>query len=175
MIATWLEQLTFIGHALPGVVIGLSLVYFGINVAYPLYQSVWMMALAYAALFLPLAVGAVTAAAAQAPPRMEETARSLGSSPLEVLRRVTLPVIAPGIGAGAALVFLTCMKELPATILLRPTGMDTLATELWTQTSVAAYAAAAPYAVLLVAFAAVPTYVLAARTGVLTRSGTEVQ
>jgi iron(III) transport system permease protein len=169
VIATWLDRLTYLGHALPGVVIGLSLVYFGINVAFQLYQSVWMVALAYAALFLPLAVSAVTAAAAQAPPRMEEAARSLGSSPIEVLRRVTLPAIAPGVGAGVALVFLTCMKELPATLLLRPTGMDTLATELWTQTSVAAYAAAAPYALLLVALAALPTYVLAARTGVLTR------
>ena len=68
-----------------------------------------------------------------------------------MLRTVTLPLTAPGIGAGAALVFLTCMKELPATLLLRPTGMDTLATELWTHTTVAAYAAAAPYAALLVA------------------------
>jgi iron(III) transport system permease protein len=174
LIATWLERMTFLGHALPGVVIGLSLVYFGINVAYPLYQSVWLMALAYAVLFLPLAVGAVVAAAAQAPPRMEEAARSLGSHPFEVLRRVTLPIIAPGIGAGTALVFLTCMKELPATLLLRPTGMDTLATELWTNTSVGAYAAAAPYAVLLVALAAVPTFALAARTGVLTKAQTGV-
>ena len=69
---------------------------------------------------------------------------------------VTVPLTAPGIGAGAALAFLTCMKELPATLLLRPTGMDTLATELWTATSVAAFAAAAPYAALLVALAAVP-------------------
>ena len=58
------------------------------------------------------------------------------------------------------------MKELPATLLLRPTGLDTLATELWTQTSVGAYAAAAPYAVLLVAIAAVPTWWLSTRTGV---------
>ena len=57
---------------------------------------------------------------------------------------MTLPLAAPGIGAGAALVLLTCMKELPATLLLRPTGTDTLATSLWTQTGVAAYGAAAP-------------------------------
>jgi iron(III) transport system permease protein len=66
------------------------------------------------------------------------------------------------------------MKELPATLLLRPTGMDTLATELWTNTAVGAYAAAAPYAVLLVALAAVPTFALAARTGVLTKAQTGV-
>ncbi|WP_158696850.1 ABC transporter permease subunit, partial [Streptomyces ipomoeae] len=146
-------------------------VFFGINVAYPLYQSVWLLALAYAALFLPLAVAAVGTAAQQAPPALEEVARSLGRRRSHVLCTVTLPLAVPGIGAGAVLVFLTCMKELPATLLLRPTGMDTLATELWTQTSVSAYAAAAPYAALLVLLAAVPTWWLSARTGVLAPGG----
>jgi iron(III) transport system permease protein len=166
------ERLTYLGHALPGLVIGLSLVFFGITVAYPLYQTVWLLALAYAALFLPLAVGAVAAATAQAPPALEETARALGRSPLHVWRTVTLPLTLPGIGAGAALTLLTCMKELPATLLLRPTGMDTLATELWTHTTVAEYAAAAPYAALLVTLAAVPTWLLAARTGILDEGDT---
>ncbi len=142
--ATLLDRLSYLTHALPGLVIGLSLVYFGINVAYPLYQTVWLLALAYAALFLPLAVAAVTAAAAQAPPVLVDLARSLGRGPLHVAATVTVPLALPGIGAGAALVFLSCMKELPATLLLRPTGIDTLATELWTHTSVAAYAAADP-------------------------------
>ncbi|SBT40345.1 ABC transporter permease [Micromonospora auratinigra] len=164
-VATVLDRLSYVAHALPGVVIGLSLVFFAVNVAYPLYQSVWLLALAYATLFLPLAVGAVAAAAAQSPPAVEEAARSLGRGPVTVFRTVTLPLTLPGIGAGAALTFLTCMKELPATLLLRPTGMDTLATELWTHTGTAAYAAAAPYAALLVALAAVPTWLLAARTG----------
>jgi iron(III) transport system permease protein len=167
LFATGLERLTYLGHALPGLVIGLSLVFFGINAAYPLYQTVWLLALAYAALFLPLAVGAVAAAAAQSPPVLEEAARALGRRPLHVFRTVTLPLTLPGIGAGAALTLLTCMKELPATLLLRPTGMDTLATELWTHTSVGQYAAAAPYAALLVALAAVPTWLLAVRTSVL--------
>jgi iron(III) transport system permease protein len=159
-VATALDRLAYLSHALPGLVIGLSLVFFGIHVAYPLYQTLWLLALAYAALFLPLAVGAVGAATAQAPPVLEEVARSLGRRPIHVLRTVTVPLAAPGIGAGAALVFLTCMKELPATLLLRPTGFDTLATELWTHTSVAAYAAAAPYAALLVLVSAVPVAVL---------------
>jgi iron(III) transport system permease protein len=161
------ERLSYVTHALPGVVIGLSLVFFGINVAYPLYQTWWLLALAYGALFLPLAVAAVNAAAAQAPQRLEDVARSLGRAPAHVFASVTVPLIGPGIAAGAALVFLTCMKELPATLLLRPTGMDTLATELWTHTSVSAYAAATPYAALLVVISAVPTWFLAARSGAL--------
>jgi len=164
-VAAVLDRVTYVSHALPGVVVGLSLVFFGINVAYPLYQTPWLLALAYAALFLPLGVGAVAGAAAQAPPGLEEAARSLGRGPLSVFRTVTVPLTLPGIGAGAALVFLTCMKELPATLLLRPTGADTLATELWTHTSVAAYAAAAPYAALLVLLAAIPTWLLAVRSG----------
>lgn len=170
--ATLLERLSYLPHALPGVVVGLSLVFLGINVLYPLYQSVWLLALAYAVLFLPLAVGAVAAAAAQAPPHLEQVARSLGRRPWTVFRTITLPLTAPGIGAGAALVFLTCMKELPATLLLRPTGMETLATRLWTHTQVVQYAAAAPYAALLVVIAAVPTWLLVNRAGVLRKEVT---
>ncbi|GIJ20292.1 ABC transporter permease [Micromonospora lutea] len=166
-LTTALDRLAYLGHALPGVVVGLSLIFFGINVAYPLYQTRWLLALAYATLFLPLAVGAVASAAAQSSARLEEVARSLGRGPWTVLRTVTLPLILPGIGAGAALVFLTGMKELPATLLLRPTGTDTLATELWTSTAVGAYAAAAPYAVLLVVISALPTWLLVARSGLL--------
>ncbi|WP_155351483.1 ABC transporter permease [Acrocarpospora pleiomorpha] len=165
--ARLLDRLTYVSHALPGLVVGLSLVFFGINVAYPIYQTTWLLALGYAALFLPLGVAATAAAAAQSPPVLEQVAASLGRSPLTVLRTVTIPLLAPGLGAGAALVFLACMKELPATLLLRPTGTDTLATSLWRSTSVAAYAAAAPYAGLLVALSTIPPLVLAARAGVL--------
>lgn len=158
LVATLLDRAAYISHALPGLVIGLSLVFFGIHVVYPLYQTIWLLALAYAALFLPLAVGSVGSAFAQSPSVLEETARSLGRGPLHVLRTVTIPLAAPGIGAGTALVFLTCMKELPASLLLRPTGFDTLATELWTHTNASEFAAAAPYAVILVAMAALPTW-----------------
>ncbi|MET9678684.1 hypothetical protein [Streptomyces coeruleorubidus] len=136
---------------------------FGINVAYPLHQSVWLLALAYVACSCP----------SRPRPRPHPSGGrgpSLGRRRTYVLRTVILPLAAPDIGAGAALVFLTCMKELPATLLRRPTGMDTLATGLWKHTSVAAYAAA-PYAALLVLIAAVPTWWLSARTGVLTRTG----
>jgi iron(III) transport system permease protein len=162
-----LERLSYLPHALPGVVVGLSLVFFGVNVAFAFYQTVWLLVLAYAVLFLPLAVGAVAAAAAQSPPQLEQVARSLGRRPWTVFRTVTVPLIAPGIGAGAALAFLTAMKELPATLLLRPTGMDTLATRMWTHTAVGEFAAAAPYAALLVVIAAVPTWLLVSRTGIL--------
>ncbi len=131
--------------------------------AYPLYQRTPVLVLAYAVLFLPAAVGAVRASVSQSPPVLEELARSLGRTPAGTLRTVTLPLAGPGIAAGAALTVLTCMKELPATLLLRPTGMETLATELWSQTEVGAYGAAAPYAAALVLLAALPTFLLGHR------------
>jgi iron(III) transport system permease protein len=154
------ELAAFAGHALPGVVVGLALVFLGVRLLPGLYQQTPLLVLAYAVLFLPLAVGAVRTAVAAAPPVLEEVSRSLGRGRLATFRSVTLPLAAPGVAAGAALVFLTCAKELPATLLLRPTGVDTLATELWTRTGVADYAAAAPFAALLVLVAAVPTVLL---------------
>jgi iron(III) transport system permease protein len=156
----FVEHGSFAGHALPGIVVALALVFFGARVAQPVYQRTPLLVLAYAVLFVPAAIGSVRAAVAMSPVRTEEAARSLGSTPWQVLRRVTLPLAGPGIGAGAALVLLTCMKELPATLLLRPTGTDTLATSLWTETGVAAYGAAAPYGLALVVLAVVPTLVL---------------
>jgi iron(III) transport system permease protein len=170
-VASAIERSSYAGHALPGVVVALAMVFISVRYAFPLYQRTPTLVAAYAVLFLPLAVGAVRASVAQAQPVLEEVARSLGHHQLDVLRRVTLPLAAPGIAAGAALVFLTCIKELPATLLLHPTGMDTLATELWSETTVGAYAAAAPYAALLVLVAAVPTYVLGRRTGALEGGG----
>lgn len=155
-----LEHATWTGHALPGIVVALSLVFFGIRWAEPIYQRTPLLVLAYTVLFLPAAIGSVRASVEQSPRRMEEVARALGDRPGRVLRRVTLPLAGPGVAAGFALVMLTCMKELPATLLLHPTGMDTLATRLWTQTGAGAYAAAAPYAVGLVLLAAVPTFIL---------------
>ncbi|WP_246465020.1 ABC transporter permease [Ruania alkalisoli] len=162
-----LNRTVYIAHALPGVVVGLSLVFFGVTFAYPLYQTTWMLALAYAVLFLPLGVGAVAGAAAHAPPVLEDVARSLGHGPWRTFRRVTAPLTLPGVGMGAALVLLTIMKELPATLMLRPTGLETMATRLWSHTEVGSYAAAAPYAVLLVLLAAVPTWALVAGSGVI--------
>jgi iron(III) transport system permease protein len=154
------ELASFAGHALPGITIGLALVFFGIRFAPGLYQTTPMLAFAYAVLFLPLAVGAVRTAVAHAPPVLEEVSRSLGRGRAATQFLITVPLAIPGILAGAALVFLTSAKELPATLLLRPTGVDTLATELWTKTEVAAYAAAAPYAAVLMVVAAIPAVVL---------------
>ena len=154
------EGATYVTHALPGIVIAISLVFIGVRILRPIYLETPLLVLGYVVLFLPLAVGAVRASIEQSPVRLEEVARSLGSSPRAVVWRVTVPLAAPGIAAAAGLVLLSTMKELPVTLILRPTETQTLATRLWQYTSISDYASAGPYALALVIFAAIPTAAL---------------
>ena len=155
-----MESASYVAHGLPPIVIAISMVSLGVVLLRPIYQREPLLILAYTVLFVPLAIGSVRSAVEAAPIRLEEVARSLGHPPLRAFGTVTARVALPGIAAGAALVLLTCMKELPVTLLLHPTGTDTLATRLWSYSSVSDYAAAAPYALALLVFAAVPTAVL---------------
>jgi iron(III) transport system permease protein len=157
------ERLAYLPMALPGLVVALGLVSFSVRYALALYQGSLELIVAYAILFLPLAVVAVRSAMAQAPPRLEEVARSLGSGAAGAWWRVTLPLIAPGLRAAFALVFISSATELTATLLLRPTGVNTLATQFWTYTTDFSYGAAAPYAAMMVAISAVPAYLLSRR------------
>jgi iron(III) transport system permease protein len=146
-------------------------VFVSLNLFPALYQTVFTLALAYSVLFLPNAIGAVRSSTAQVPPSLEQVARSLGRSPLAAWRDVTARIAWPGVAAGALLVLLTAMKELPATLMLRPVGSDTLATELWSRTDVGAYAAAAPYAAALVLLAALPAFLVSRTLGGDTAGG----
>jgi iron(III) transport system permease protein len=122
-----------------------------------------MLIFAYVVLFLPQAVGAVQASLLQVHPNLEEAGRSLGLDPIYVFRRITLPLVRPGIGAGIALVFLTTMKELPATLILSPLGFNTLATSVWGAVSEAFFARAAAPALLLILLSSVPMALLTLR------------
>ncbi len=159
-LARFSTDAAYAAHALPGIVVALSVVFFGVRFATPLYQRTPMLLFAYVVLFLSLAIGAVQNSVAQAPPSLDEMARTLGRSQWETWFAVTLRLAVPGLGAAALLVFLTVMKELPATLLLRPIGVDTLATRLWGYTDSASYAAAAPYAAMIVVLAAAPAAAL---------------
>lgn len=154
MLSHLLERSTYIGFALPGIVVALSLVFFGAKYATPLYQSTAMLIFAYVVLFIPQAVGTIRASLLQISPRLEEAARSLGYTLPMTLRRVTIPLARPGLLTGVALVFLTTMKELPATLLLAPTGFNTLATSIWSSTNDAFFARAAAPSLILVAVSA---------------------
>jgi iron(III) transport system permease protein len=166
-VATALERAVYVPRALPGLVVGLALVYFTIRYAYGLYQTPLLLIVAYTVLFLPLALVAVQPSVAQLTPTLEDAARSLGSRPPAVLARVVLPLLTPGLAAAAALVFLTSVTELTATLLLRPTGTETLATQFWIYTDGLSYGAAAPYAAVMVAISAIPTLLLVRRLDAL--------
>lgn len=162
-VAVAVERLTFAGYALPGIVVALALVVAATRLARPLYQTAALLVGAYVIRFLPEATAATRSALSSLSPLYEEAARSLGSSRFDVLRRVTIPLIRPGLLAGGGLVFLTAMKELPATLILRPTGFETLATRIWSETSVSAWSGAARPSLLLLVASIVPLWALVIR------------
>jgi iron(III) transport system permease protein len=164
--ATLAERSVWLAHALPGVILALSLVYMGVRWFRPLYQTPVMLVAAYVILFLPLAVGSQHVGLRTAGPHLDEAAQSLGYGRIRTLLHVTLPVAFPGVAAGALFVLLDSAKELTTTLLLIPTGMTTLATGLWSTTNgeVLDFTAAAPYGIGLIAVGLVPAYLLARRT-----------
>src|SRR5471032_2880412 len=172
-IATTFERIVFLAQGLPSLVVALAIVSLAVHALKPLYQSAELLVVAYAILFLPLALVSVRAAFTQAQPRLEETARSLGLSWRETVRRVLLPLAGPGLGAGATMVFISVVTELNSTLLLSPSGTRTLATQVWIDTSTLAFAAAAPYAALLVGIslaASIALFTLLGRSAVAGRA-----
>jgi iron(III) transport system permease protein len=149
-----LERTAYLGYAMPPLAFALALIFFTLRAVPDLYQTLALLILAYTLHFLAEAIGPIRTALFQASARLEEAARSLGFSPLGAFIRVTLPLLWRGALASTALVFLSCVKELPLTFLLAPVGFDTLATRVWGYTSEAMYAEAAPHALLIVAFSA---------------------
>jgi iron(III) transport system permease protein len=158
--SAWLARAAYLGYALPGIVVALSLVFFGANYVPILYQTIAMLIFGYTVRFLPQSLGTLRTGLLQISPRLEEAARSLGHSKRWTFWRVTLPLLRPGIWAGAALVFLTTIKELPVTLLLAPTGFTTLAVSIWSATSEAFYARASAPALLLVAVSALSIFIV---------------
>ena len=159
-VAHVLERTTYLASALPGVVVGLALVTLAVRWAQPLYQTVALTVLAYGILFLPRAMVSLRAGLAAAPPELSEVARSLGAGGPASLVRVTLPLMAPSVLAGLVLVALAVGTELTATLLLAPTGVDTLAISFWREASALDYAGAAPYAATMIALSVPLTLLL---------------
>jgi iron(III) transport system permease protein len=154
------ERATYITHALPGIVVAISVVYVGIRAIRPWYQEFPLLIFGQVIIFLPVMVTALRASLEKTPALLEDVAHSLGTGPAATLLRVTLPIALPGLLAGTALTMLAAVKELPVTLLLRPTGMDTLSTKIWDFSTLSDYAAVGPYAVAILVLAAVPTAIL---------------
>jgi iron(III) transport system permease protein len=165
--ASFADKLPYVVHGLPGLVVALALVFFAIRFAPEAYQTAGLLFAAYAALFLPLAQSALRGSLELVPPRFEEVGRSLGRSGLGAFAWIVAPNILPGVGGALALLTLEIVRELTATLMLAPIGVRTLATEVWSHANEGRYAAAAPFAALLVVISAVPVYVFTRRAGEL--------
>jgi iron(III) transport system permease protein len=151
---TWLNvgclQAAYAGYVLPGPVAALAVLVLFLNVAPFVYGSVLILIVAYVIHFLPAGLQSLEPALQQITPNLEEVSRTLGLSVRQTWQRVTLPLVRNGFVVAWVLIFLQTMKELPATLLLRPVGFDTLAIRVWMEASEEYYHLAAPSALLIV-------------------------
>jgi iron(III) transport system permease protein len=163
--ATLLERSVYLSFALPDLVAAIALSYGASRISPGLDGSLPLIIAAEAMLFVPFAVVAMRATLGLIEPGLQDAARSLGLGPLRTLWRVTLPLARPGLAAGGVLVFAFVLGDLGTAQILLPPGLTTLGTQFWTDSSTVAFAAAAPYALVLVALALVSTYFVMSRFG----------
>lgn len=156
VISTFIDRLSYAGYALPGVIVALGFIFVFNNHIPMFYGTFYMIALAFVVRFLPQAMQAGEASLSLISPRIDEAARSLGYAPWKVMLSVILPNMLPGIFAGGALVFVSSIKELPVSLMLRPPGFDTLAVRIWFEAQDAIYHLAAPAALLIIIVSIIP-------------------
>lgn len=161
-----------LGYAVPGTVLAIGLLtpFVWIDTAVAkifggsglfLMGSMAALVCAYAIRFLAISTGALEAGLARIPPSLEQASRLLDESSTGTLRRVHLPLLRPALAASALLVFVDAMKELPATLLLRPMNFDTLATWLYAEAARGTYEEGAVAALAIVLAGLLPVILLA--------------
>ncbi len=162
---TLLERATYLSFALPDLVAAIALAYAASHWGGSLYGSFSLLVFAEAILFVPFAVVALRATLGQLEPALEDSARSLGASGLASFRRVTLPLARPGLAAAAVLVFAFSLGDLSTAQVLLPLDRYTLGTEFNANSSSLAFAAAAPFAAVLIGLAMLGAWLLMSRFG----------
>ncbi len=163
------DRILYAGFAIPGVVLALAFVFVGTRLVPALYQTLPLLVVACALRFLPQAADTLGPALARIPPALEEAAATLGARGGRRFREVALPLARSAWLTGGALVFLTTLKELPATLVMRPSGWDTLATELWDLTNEGYHGEAAWRALLILGLGVLPMLVILSRSHTRTR------
>jgi iron(III) transport system permease protein len=164
-LVTTVERSTYLAFALPDLVGAIALAYGASHWTHFLYGSFALLVLAEAVLFIPFAVVALRATLGQLERVLEDSARALGCGPLAAFRRATLPLARPGLVAAAVLVFAFTLGDLSTAQVLLPFNLYTLGTEFNDNSSTVAFAAAAPFAGVLIALALVAAYVVMSRFG----------
>ncbi|MFN0252431.1 MAG: ABC transporter permease [Kofleriaceae bacterium] len=158
-LSRWVET----GFALPGLVVALGISVATLRLVPSVYQGWIPYTLAMMILFVPLGVAAIRGSLANVSPRIEDAARTLGATRRQTFWRVTLPIVRPGVFAGAALVVISTIKELGASLLLLPIEKKTLAVQLWDSMEEARYGLAAAPALVLIALAGVAAFAIERR------------
>jgi iron(III) transport system permease protein len=143
-------QAAYAGYVLPGPVAALAVLVLFLKLMPVLYGTAIVLVVAYVIHFLPAGLQSLEPSLQQITPNLEEVARTLGLGVRQTWWRVTLPLVRNGVIVAWVLMFLQTMKELPATLLLRPVGFDTLAIRVWLEASEEYYRLAAPSALLIV-------------------------
>jgi len=159
----WLERTVYVTFSLPHITIAIAVVAFTVRYARPVYQSLLVLVVVYAGMFLAQATGPAKASLLQIDPTLDDASRSLGKGNMATLARITIPMMSRGLLAGGLLVFVTTLKELPATLLLRPSGFTTLAVRIWSSSSELLYTRAAVSALVLIGVSIIPVYYLSIR------------
>ena len=165
-----------LGYAMPGTVLALGLIIplaaldnhvdaalrslFGVSSGLLLSGSLFVIALAYTIRFLAVSLGALEAGFERLSPNLDAVARTLGETALSALRRVHMPLLVPALGSAALLVFVDGMKELPATLLLRPFNFETLATHVYSYAALEQFEQATLGALTIVVIGLVPVLLL---------------
>jgi iron(III) transport system permease protein len=160
-----LERSAYVGYATPALALALGIVFVVLRTLPWLYQTAGVLVFAYTVHFLAQAIGPVRAGLHLATPHIEEASRALGLGPLATFRRVTLPILRPGLAAASVLVFLSCIKELPLTFILAPLNFESLALNVYSYTTEAMFAEAAPYALAIVLLSASLTSIVFRHVG----------
>lgn len=153
------------GFALPGLVVALALTYFSLRapVIDALYGTTSLLVVAYLVHFGSQGLRAASIAVESVPARLTDAARSLGASRTRRFLTVELPIMRSGLAAAFGLVLLSVLKELPATLLLRPPGTDTLATRIFDASQSGLYARAGVFSLTLLILSAGLTFALTIR------------
>ncbi len=156
LIFRMIDRLCYAGYAIPGVIVALGFIFIFNNHIPVMYGTFYIIALAFVVRFLPQAMQAGEASLSLISPRIDEAARSLGYPPWKIMFKVIIPNMLPGVLAGGALVFVSSIKELPASLMLRPPGFDTLAVRIFFEAHDAIYHFAAPAALLIIIVSIIP-------------------
>ncbi|MDG2176548.1 MAG: iron ABC transporter permease [Gammaproteobacteria bacterium] len=157
-------RLATLGYALPGSVLAVGIIlgftYVDRSLGTLLSSSVIALLIAYCCRFLAVAYAPVDAGLEQVKPSVIDAARALGAKPGRVLRQIIIPLLKPGLLTGFTIVLVDVMKEMPATLIMRPFGWDTLAVRIYTMTAEGQWETAALPAVTLIIVGLLPVYLL---------------